>query len=197
MGELEATLKWLKKDKSPSPDGWSIEFYLDFFDVIGNDLLKVIEDCRKFGCMHRAINTTFIALIPKFENHSSDNGFRPISLCNFLYKIISKIIANHICPILSAHISLEQFYFLKDRQIHEAISSTQEVLHSIQSKKIKGMILKVDLSKSFDNVRWLYLRMLLTHLGFPVGFIKWIMCCITNISFSALINGAYLTLLWL
>lgn len=59
----------------------------------------------------------------------------------------------------------------------------------MQTKKIKCMILKVDLSKAFDQVRWLYIRMLLTHLGFPVGVIKWIMCCITNISFSVLING--------
>lgn len=63
-------------------------------------------------------------------------------------------------------------------------------MHSIQSKKIKGMIRKADLSKAFDMVRWLYLRILLTHLGFSIGFIKWIMCCITNVSFSVLVNGA-------
>lgn len=51
------------------------------------------------------------------------------------------------------------------------------------------MILKADLSKAFDWVSWLYIRMLLTHLGFSVGVIKWIMYCITNISFSVLING--------
>ncbi len=51
------------------------------------------------------------------------------------------------------------------------------------------MIIKADLSKAFDRVSWLYLRMLLTHLGFPYEFIKWIMCCITNISFSVLVNG--------
>jgi len=59
----------------------------------------------------------------------------------------------------------------------------------MQTKKIKGMILKADLSKAFDRVSWLYIRMLLTHLGFPIGVIKWVMCCITNISFSVLING--------
>lgn len=63
-------------------------------------------------------------------------------------------------------------------------------MHSIQSKKIKGMILKDDLSKAFDRVSWLYLKMLLTYLGFSGGFIKWIMCCITNVSFSVLVNGA-------
>jgi len=67
-------------------------------------------------------------------------------------KIITKIIANHLCPILSTHISFEQFSFLQDRQIHGVVGTAQEVLHSIQTKNMKGMILKVDLSKAFDRV---------------------------------------------
>jgi len=51
------------------------------------------------------------------------------------------------------------------------------------------MILKIDLSKEFVRVSWLYIRIFLTHLGFPYTFIKWIMCCITNVSYSVLING--------
>lgn len=112
LGELKATLKWFKRDKSPSPDGWSVESYLAFFDILGQDLLKVIEECRMIGRMHGAINSTFIALIPKSGNPSTFNDFRPISLCNCIYKIISKTIANRIHPILSTHISLEQFAFL-------------------------------------------------------------------------------------
>ena len=80
LGELEATLKWFKKDKSPGPDGWSVEFYMAFFDILGHDLLKVIGECRTTGCMHGAINSTFIAVIPKSDNPSSFNDFQPISL---------------------------------------------------------------------------------------------------------------------
>lgn len=46
MGELESTLKWFKKDKSPGPDGWHVQFYTAFFDVLAQYLLKIIEDCR-------------------------------------------------------------------------------------------------------------------------------------------------------
>eukprot|EP00253_Pinus_taeda_P034809 PITA_34809 len=139
--------------------------------------------------MSSAIKSTFIALIPKTDGPSSFDDFRPISLCNCLYKIIAKIIANRLKPILSQHISSEQFAFLHHRQIHEAIASAQELIHTLQSKKKKGMILKIDLSKAFDRANWLYLRLLLTHLGFPYEFIKWTMSCITDVTYSVLLNG--------
>eukprot|EP00253_Pinus_taeda_P016780 PITA_16780 len=182
MAELEATLKWFKKDKSHGPDGWTIEFYLFFFELLGNDLLYILEDSRRRGRISSAIKSTFIALIPKSNAPNTFDDFRPISLCNCLYKIIAKTIANCLKPILSHHISSEQFAFLHRRKIHEAIASAQELLHSLQVKKQKGMILKVDLSKAFDRTNWLYLRLLLTHLGFPFNFIKWTMSCITDVS---------------
>lgn len=102
--------------------------------------------------MYEAIKTSFIALIPKSESPSSFNDFRPISLHNYRYKIISKVPANQLRPILSCHISLEKFSFLQAREIHEAISTTQEALHSLKTKKVKGEILKIDLVKAFDRL---------------------------------------------
>eukprot|EP00253_Pinus_taeda_P031782 PITA_31782 len=129
--ELEGVLKWFQKDKSPGPDGWTIEFYLAFFDVLGQDLLRVVEESRTTGSIYHAINSTFIALIPKSDSPTSFDDYRPISLCNCLYKIISKTIANRLRPILSRSIGPQQFAFLESRQIHEAIGLAQEALHSI------------------------------------------------------------------
>jgi len=167
-----------------------MEFYLSFFETIDPDLLNFIEKCRSTGRLYESINTTFIALIPKVDSPQSFSDFRPISPCNCLYKIIAKIIANRIKLILSDNISSEQFSFLHNRQVHETIVTAQEALHSIKLKNLKGAILKIDLSKAFDHINWLYIRMILTHLGFPIPFIQWIICCITSVSFSAHINGS-------
>eukprot|EP00253_Pinus_taeda_P019430 PITA_19430 len=188
--EVEATIKSMAKEKSPGPDGWSIELFLHFFELIGAEITEVVEEARKKGEVYSPFNATFIALIPKKEVPESFEDFRPISLCNRIYKIIAKVIANIIKPILSRHISMEQFGFLSGRQIHEAIGVAQEVMHSVRQKNKKGVVIKIDLSKAYDRINWLYLRLLLTHLGFKPAFISWIMGCISNVSYAILINGA-------
>ena len=81
LGEVEAVLKWFKKDNSPSSDGCPIEFYLTFFEVIGRDLLQVIEESWTIGRIYDGFNATFIALIPKTNKPLTFNDSRPISLC--------------------------------------------------------------------------------------------------------------------
>jgi hypothetical protein len=119
--ELFAVLKGFTKEKSPGPDEWSVELYLHFFDIIGQDLLDVVEDARTRGVINPLLNSTFLVLIPKSNLPRHFKDFRPISLCNLCYKIISKIITNRIRPILSSALSKEQLGFLKGRQIIDAV----------------------------------------------------------------------------
>lgn len=81
------------------------------------------------------------------------------------------IIANQIKPILSQHISKKQFSLLEKCQIHE-IGIAQEGIHPLKVKNLKGMILKINLSKAYHRTSWLYIRILLTHLGFQYYFIN-------------------------
>lgn len=92
---------------------------MTFYDLLSNDLLSVVKEGKVSGSLYNAINSTFIALIPKSDSPSSFDDYRPISLCNVLYKII----ANRLRPILSRNIAPQQFAFLEHRQIHEAIGS--------------------------------------------------------------------------
>jgi hypothetical protein len=144
--ELLVVMNSFQKGKSPGLDGWSIEFFLGLFDLLGNDIIKVVEGSRKNGHIHEPINTTFITLIPKSNNLATFDDFCLISLCNCIYKIISKVINLRLKAILSWHISGEKFGFLKGRKMHEAIGMTQECLHSMKINKLKGVAIKIDLS---------------------------------------------------
>jgi hypothetical protein len=154
--ELKEVLHSFQKNKSPRPDGWTIEFFLGFYDLIGKDVLVVVEESCREGHIHAPLNVTFIALIPKSDSPQHLDDFRPISLCNCIYKVVAMVIFRRIKGVLSEMISKEKFGFLEGRQIHEAIGVAQERLHSIKSRKEKGMFLKIDLSKSYDRVKWLY-----------------------------------------
>jgi hypothetical protein len=131
----------------------------------------MVEDTRISGRIPQSLNSTFIELIPKVDKPETLDEFRPISLCNCAYKIVSKIIARRLKKILSKNISEQQFGFLEGRRIREAIGIAEEGLHNMKTGNLKRAVLKIDLSKSYDRVSWLYIRLLLTHLAFEVPFI--------------------------
>ena len=109
-GELKEVLQSFQKDKILGLDGWTIEFFIDLFELLGGDLLRVVEDTRISGSIPANFNSTFIASIPKVDNHVSLNDFGPISLGNYIYKVVSNVIAQRPKGILFEHISNEQIW---------------------------------------------------------------------------------------
>jgi hypothetical protein len=166
--EIMEILKLFAVDKSSGPDGWTVEFYLKFFEVVSDDLVDLVEDTRSRGRIKSTLNSTFLALIPKENNPQTFGDYRPITLCNLCYKLISKVIANMIKPILSRELSGEQLRFLKGRQILDAIGTAHELIHSIRARKQKALILKMDLQKAYDCFNWDFLLLILVQTGFNV-----------------------------
>jgi len=95
------------------------------FDILGLDLLNVIKESRTFGRVIGSVNATFLSLIPKVSNPVTFNEFKPISLCNFIYKVITKIIASRVKEKLTSCISAEQFGIFKDKLIFDAVGISQ------------------------------------------------------------------------
>jgi len=127
--ELLVVLKYFNGDKILGPVGWTVELFTPFFDLFKNDPLDMVED----STITRNINSTYISLITKRCPTTYFADFRPISVCNLIYKVISKTIVGHMWVILSCHISLEQHGFLQDTQIHDVIANSQECMHSIHT----------------------------------------------------------------
>eukprot|EP00253_Pinus_taeda_P033428 PITA_33428 len=104
-------------------------------EEVSEDILEFAEDSRKSKKVLKALNTSFIALIPKKENAMPLDGFQPIVLCNVVYKIISKVIANRLKPLLPSLISEEQTCYVEGRQILNNIIQAHEVVHSLKFNK--------------------------------------------------------------
>lgn len=115
------TLKSMKRNKAPGPDGFTVEFFLAAWDTVGSDFCKAIMHFFATSEMHQGLNSTCIALIPKVQNPSSMRDFCPISLCTTSYKCIAKIIASRLQTVLPNVINTSQSTFIKGRSISDNI----------------------------------------------------------------------------
>lgn len=100
LEEVEEAVRSMPNDKAPGPDGFTINFYKACWHIVKHEVWEVVEDSRQSKSILKSLNSTFIALIPKVEEANRPEKFRPIALCNVIYKIISKVIANRLKSIL-------------------------------------------------------------------------------------------------
>ena len=170
----------------------NVLFYQKFWHLVGNDVSSAVLDFLNSGIKIPEINYTHIVLIPKVKSPEKMTDFRLISLCNVIYKIISKVIANRLKTILPQLISPTQSAFVPGRLITDNVLLAYETLHAMHGRK-KGkkgaLTLKLDVSKAYDRVEWNFLRGMMVKLGFPEEWIDRVMSCVTTPSFSVRING--------
>ena len=111
--------------------------------------------------------------------------YRPISCCNFIYKVISKLIANRLKIVLPKFISGNQSTFVKDRLLIENLLLATELVKDYHKDLISARCaIKIDISKTFDSVQWSFILHALAAMDFPPEFVHWISLCITTASFS-------------
>ena len=101
--------------KASGPDGFTSNFFHYFWDLIKEEVFEIIEESRDKKGVLKAFNATFLTLISKEAGADSPDKFRPIALCNVIYKIISKVIANRLKPLLPNLICPEQSRFVESQ----------------------------------------------------------------------------------
>jgi hypothetical protein len=187
--EINNVIWSMEPDKAPGPDGFSINFYRNCWEIIKIDLLRMIKAFQQKAKVGGSVNSTFLALIPKEANLGSFDRFRPISLCNTSYKILSKLMANMIKPLLGKLISPAQSGFVKGRHILDNVIQVQEAMHSSHQRKEKGMLIKLDMENAFDRVKLSFLYKVLLSFGFNSEFVKLIKACTEKPWIAPLVNG--------
>lgn len=110
-------------------------FSQKYWDVVGDDIFGVVQNFFLDGALLKEMNHTNVTLIPNVLNPEMINHFRPISLCRFIYKIISKVLTNRLQPFIHGLISKQQFAFIPGRQIQDNIIVAHEVFHFLKHKK--------------------------------------------------------------
>jgi hypothetical protein len=181
--------------KVPGPDGYPTQFFQTHWDLCGEEVTLAVLRVLKGEDDVRDINQTFIVLIPKVASPEELGQFRPISLCNVIYKIASKVMANRLKVCLPEIISEEQSAFVPGRLITDNIIAAYECLHFMKrnrAKKNRFCALKLDMRKAYDRLEWTYLEAIMIKLGFHRRWVQMVMRLVTTISFRVLFNGGRL-----
>jgi hypothetical protein len=190
--EILSALKQMAPLKAPGPDGYTADFYLQHWETVGVEVCDAI--CHFFNSDHMdsELNKTHIALIPKNNNPCNVSHFRPISLCNVIYKIISKVLANRLKMVLPHVISPNQSAFIPGRLITDNVMAAYETMHTMHTSmwsKVGFMGIKLDMSKAYDRVEWGFLEEVMKKMGFPNRWINWVMECVRSVTYSIIVNG--------
>ena len=189
--EIRDALWSLKAFKALGPDGPHAGFFQYFWHDVQASVCQEVKKAFTFGSIPAFLNTTLITLIPKCNNPESLANFRPISLCNSVYKIISKALVAKIRHLLNNLISPIQTAFVPGRRGVDNVVIAQELLYTMDRMKGReGYIaVKVDLEKAYDRLEWSFIHKVFQAFRFPNNIIKLIMSCISTSSLSVLVNG--------
>ncbi|OMO57964.1 reverse transcriptase [Corchorus capsularis] len=190
--EVRVAAFGMAPNKASGPDGMSPLFYQKYWHIVGEKVSEMALLFLNHGVALLEINHTNIVLIPKIDNPCQVKDYRPISLYNVVFKIVSKTLTNRLKEILPNIIGPYQSAFVPGRMIFDSSMIAFETVHYMKNKRRgieKHMALKLDLSKAYDRVEWKFLEGIMRQLGFADRWISLVMHCVETVSYSVLVNG--------
>ncbi|KAL9951638.1 hypothetical protein ACROYT_G044340 [Oculina patagonica] len=184
-------LEQCAKGKCPGSDGLSVEFYLRFWSMLGEELVQSLN----YGFEHQHLNITqkqgIIKVIPKKRKDKLYlENWRPLTLLNVDYKIATKAIAHRISNVLPKIINDDQTGYVKERYIGQNIRLIMDIMKVTELENIPGLAIFIDFKKAFDTVDWNFLHKTLQAFNFGPCIQKWIKTFYTDCS-SCFINNGY------
>jgi hypothetical protein len=180
----------MKNGKSPGNDGFPVEFYKIFWHDIKQILLACFSCSYMEGHLTVSQRQGVLTLLPKpGKDTRLLKNWRPISLLNTDYKILSACIANKIKPHLPKLINRDQTGFIKGRYIGENIRTVLDVIQYLDLTNKPGMLLLLDFEKAFDSINWNFMTDTLSFLNFGPKLIAWVKLLYSDISSTVMNNG--------
>jgi hypothetical protein len=174
------------------PDGFTARFLQVAWDTIRADIMMTLDafwhmDIRNF----HTINEAIMVLLPKYQNAECIKDYRPISLIHVLMKLFSKVLANHLAPRLDELIHVTQSAFIKGRYIQDNFHFIQASAKFLHAARQPSLLLKVDISRAFDSVCWLFLLEVMAFVGFLSAWRQWISVLLSSASTRVQLNGIH------
>lgn len=179
-GEVKKALKGINDIVAPGIDGFESKFCKATWNIIGKDIMMVVEEFFEKGMLYKASNRTLVTLIPNTSNSEMIKDFRPISCRTTLYKIISKVLETKLGKVLRSIIHVSQEAFMQGQHIHDHILLSYELLKGYSGNRgSPRCMLQMDFQKAYNNI----------ESGVVEDILKWVMMSITTISYKYNVNN--------
>ena len=190
LEECYQALKLMANSKSPGPDGLPKEFYSFAFPFIGKSYVKLINRCLLEGTLPLSLRQCYITLICKDKNKADLlTNWRPISLLNCDYKILSKVLSLRLRSVIEEIVHPDQTCSIPGRSIQDNVHQIRNLIDYVDDKNMSAAIISLDQSKAFDRVSHEYLFKVLHSFGFGTQFISLVKLLYSDIYSSVLVNG--------
>jgi hypothetical protein len=188
--EIRVALFQMGPTKAPGPDGFPALFYQTHWEFLKIEICSAVRSFLTGDPIPEGFCDSVVVLIPKTTNPQVLKNFRPISLCNILYKIASKVMANRLKLVLPDVVSENQSAFVHGRLITDNALITFECLYTVKKQHVNRSFfaLKIDMMKAYDRVERNYLRGCLAKLGFTETWIDSVVRCVTSARYAVRVN---------
>ena len=190
LDELYAALKGLQTGKAPGSDGLSTEFYLCFWNDLGNSLLSVLNESFEASSLADSQYEGLLRLIHKKDDKRLPKNWRPISLLNTDYKLASKIITERLKKVMSSIVHQDQTCGVVGRSIFSNLNLVRDVLDMIDKTNEPAILVSLDQEKAFDRVDHDFMLRVLRKFGFGPSFCRWVEIFYARAFSRILVNGA-------
>ena len=172
--EVKNIVFQMEHNKAPGPNGFPAEFYQVFWEVIKGDLMALFTDFHKEDLNIFSLNFGIITLIPKVQEATRIQQYRPICVLNVSFNFFTKVATNRLNKVAQIVVSPMQTAFMPGRNIMEGVVILHKTIHELHTKKQNGVIFKIDFEKAYDKVKWSFLQQTLRMKGFSPKWCRWI-----------------------
>ena len=173
--EVKSAIKALSNGKTPGSDGFSIEFYKSFQDILAPFLTMLFNDIIFKQSMPMTMRSAIISLIPKQgKDHMQMSNYRPLSLLNNDYKLFTKILAMRLEKVIPSLVHLDQVGFIRGRLSSNNMRRLLHVMARASTFQHPAVAISLDAEKAFDRIEWPFLFHVFSKFGFGPKCIQWI-----------------------
>ncbi|CAI7916027.1 unnamed protein product [Closterium sp. NIES-54] len=187
--EVKQAFKALANNKSPGKDGLPKELFKRNWDILGGEFLRMAHNFSDTASIPASIKEAVTILLHKKGDKDKLDNYRPITLLNFTYKVLARVVANRMRSLLHRVISEEQYGFIPGRRISDAIGVVADVIEAAKKGDEDWYLLLVDFRKAFDSVSRSFIFTVLREMGFPERFVGWVEGLHRETKTRLLVNG--------